>query len=66
MAMLWAFDVEKVVDRSLMSKWIRHAASVRECYDALMDGREQLGDRRRGIENLPRHEDMRGWDETLF
>jgi hypothetical protein len=60
MAVLWAFDVEAVARRSLMSKWIGDKTTVRDCYDAVFDGRQALGDRVRGVENCPRHEEMRG------
>jgi hypothetical protein len=60
MAMLWAFDVETVARRSLIATWIRECRSVADCHAALYRGRSQLGGRLRGVENLPRHEEMRG------
>ena len=60
MAVLWAFDVETVARRSLMSKWISDKTSVRGCYDAVFAGRQALGDRVRGVENCPQHEEIRG------
>ena len=60
MAMLWAFDVERVAERSQIARWIGGSETVLESYIALEKGREELGNNLRGIENLPRHEDMRG------
>lgn len=60
MAVIWAFDVEAVARRSLVAQWIRDCPTVRDCHLALYDGRANLGESRRPIENLPRHEDMRG------
>ncbi len=59
-------DVEKVAARSRMSKWIRNSTSVRECYQAVAEGRRQLGADVREIENLPRQEDMRGEHESIW
>lgn len=59
MAVLWAFDVDKVAERSLIADWIRDCPTVAECYEALESGRRSLGTRLRAVENLPRHEDMR-------
>lgn len=59
MAMLWAFDVEKVAERSLIVRWIRDCASPIECQRALLSGRMELGDGLRGVEDLPRHEEKR-------
>ena len=55
MAMLWAFDVEAVVARSLVSRWIRACGSVLECYDAIARGRAALAHGTRDIEELPSH-----------
>jgi hypothetical protein len=60
MAVLWGFDVEVVARRSLIGGWIRDCRSVPECYAELSKGRVALGARLRGVENIPRHEDMRG------
>lgn len=59
MAVLWAFDVETVVRRSIISDWIRECQTVVECYQALTTGRAQLGQRLRSVEDFPRHEEMR-------
>jgi hypothetical protein len=59
MAVLWAFDVDKVAERSLIADWIRECPTVAECYEALESGRRSLGTRLREVENLPRHEEMR-------
>jgi hypothetical protein len=59
MAVLWAFDVEKVADRSLIAGWIRECQTVADCYEALESGRRSLGTRLRDVENTPRHEDAR-------
>jgi hypothetical protein len=59
MAILWGFDVEKVAQRSLMVNWIRDCGSPMECTMQIYIQRDQLGIRRK-VENLPRHEDMRG------
>jgi hypothetical protein len=59
MAILWAFDVNCVANRSLIAKWISECPSVRECTDAFLAGRQKLGAGMRAVENLPRHEDMR-------
>lgn len=60
MAMFFAFDVEKVVARSHLSRWIRDLDSVPACYRAILAGRERLS--LRPVENLPRHEDLRNPD----
>lgn len=60
MAMLFAFEVEAVARRSLILKWICDCATVPDCHLALLGGRAELGRALRGIENFPRHEDMRG------
>jgi hypothetical protein len=60
MSVFWAFDVDKVAQRSQMSEWIRDTMSVKECYDAVFEGRGTLAGRVRDIENLPRHEEMQG------
>ena len=57
MAMVWGFDVDVVAARSHISGWIRHCETVPACYAAVEAGRQAI--RLRGIENLPRHEDMR-------
>lgn len=59
MAILWAFDVDAVAARSLMSRWIRDQDTVLACYAAVDEGRRSLPGRR-PVEELPRHEDMRG------
>lgn len=58
MAMLWAFDVDKVAERSLMVDWIQGAQTQMECLMQIYIQRDLYG--KREIENLPRHEDMRG------
>lgn len=59
MAMLWGFDVEVVARRSLMSGWIRDQETVSGCHLAVAEGRARLGDRLRGVEELPSHVEMR-------
>jgi hypothetical protein len=59
MAVLWGFDVEAVAQRSLIGRWIRDCRSVRDCYAELKKGRSALGEKLRGVENLPLHEEMR-------
>jgi hypothetical protein len=66
MSMLWAFDVAKVAERSLMSKWIADKESVRDCYDAVFEERERLGKRLRKVESLPRHKDYRCPDSNIW
>jgi hypothetical protein len=60
MAVLWGFDVDMVARRSLIARWIRDCPTVPDCYAALYEGRRQLGARLRDVENVPRHEEMRG------
>jgi len=60
MAVLWGFDVETVATRSLIAGWIRECRTVPECYAALYKGRGSLGAGLRGVEDFPRHEEMRG------
>jgi hypothetical protein len=60
MAMLWGFDVNTVARRSLIANWIRECRTVADCYAALSQGRSDLGEQLRDVENLPRHEEMRG------
>lgn len=60
MALLWAFDVRAVAERSLLAHWIRDCETPRECWLAVAAGRRALGPRRRGVENLPRHEEVDG------
>ncbi|MCK6545616.1 DUF1152 domain-containing protein [Myxococcota bacterium] len=59
MAMLWAFDLDVVARRSLIARWIRDCETPHECHATLAREREALGERRRSVENLPRHEDAR-------
>jgi hypothetical protein len=59
MAMAWGFDVEKVAERSLLSRWIRRCQSVEACHARLREGRAALH-AIRAVENLPRHEEFRG------
>lgn len=59
MAMLWAFDVEAVAQRSLIAKWIRLCPTPMACRLALLEGRRSLLDGAREVEDLPRHLDMR-------
>jgi hypothetical protein len=59
MAVLWAFDVNRVAERSLIAQWIVDCPSVRECNNAFLAARAKLGAGLRDVENLPRHEDMR-------
>ncbi|MBF0368741.1 MAG: DUF1152 domain-containing protein [Magnetococcales bacterium] len=59
MAMLWGFDVDRVAERSLICDWIKGCATIPECQAALWEGRSRLGKGIRGVENLPRHEEMR-------
>jgi hypothetical protein len=60
MTMLWAFDVDRVAERSKIAKWISDCETILDAYVALEKGREELGENLRDVENLPRHEDMRG------
>jgi hypothetical protein len=60
MAVLWGFDVETVARRSLIANWIRECQTVPDCYTAVLQGRAELGAGLRDVENLPRHEEMRG------
>lgn len=57
MAMLWAFDVDAVAERSLIAGWIHGCQTVADCYAAVVAGRQSI--RVRAVENLPRHEDLR-------
>jgi len=61
MAMMFAFDVKVVAERSYISSWIKEEVTVSKCYDALHSGRRALKTegRIKGVENLPTHEDMR-------
>ena len=58
MAVLWGFDVETVARRSLIAGWIRGCETVAACHDAYFAARVAFGAKLRGIENLPRHEEM--------
>lgn len=60
MAMLFGFDVERVVARSLIAGWVRELESVPECYRAILAQRERLT--LRPVEELPRHEALRNPD----
>lgn len=66
MSVLWAFDVPRLAERSLMSAWIRDAPTVMACYAAIEDGRRALGDRLRPVEDLPRHADWRHRGPSMF
>ncbi|MBI5514116.1 MAG: DUF1152 domain-containing protein [Deltaproteobacteria bacterium] len=59
MGMLWAFDVEGVARRSLLSGWIREAETVADCYEAMYKGRALLARGVRPVEDLPRHREAR-------
>ncbi len=60
MAMMFAFDVDKVAERSLMAGWIRDCRSVLDCHLAVERGRRELGDNLRATEELPQHAQWRG------
>lgn len=60
MSMLWGFDVNKVVERSLIAGWIREQTTVAGCYQALDRGRAALQGSLRGVEELPLHDALRG------
>lgn len=62
MAMLWAFDVEKVAARSLMLDWIRDCTRQQEALVQIHLKRHELGIIR-AIENLPCHEEMRSKEQ---
>jgi hypothetical protein len=53
MAMLWAFNVDHVAQRSLISKWIKNCETVQECHDAFNIQRVMLGNKRRSLEFVP-------------
>lgn len=57
MAMLWAFDVTKVAERSSIVKWIADCPTQQMCHLTIYQKRAEMITR--DIENLPRHEDMR-------
>ena len=59
MAILWGFDVETVARRSMLATWIRDCQTVSDCYDALATGRRKIQSQLRGVEDFPRHEEMR-------
>lgn len=59
MAVLWGFEVDAVARRSLIGGWISDCRTVPECYIELHRGRGALGSKLRGVENIPRHEEMR-------
>lgn len=59
MALLWAFDIDAVAERSLISHWIRSSQTLHECYEAVIAGRAGLESQLRDIEDFPRHEEMR-------
>jgi hypothetical protein len=59
MSMLWAFEVREVAKRSLITGWIREQSTVLGCHAALEEGRLALGEALRGVEELPRHVEMR-------
>ena len=60
MAMLWGFDIEIVARRSQIAQWIRDCKTVSDCHTVLQVRRRALGENLRKVENLPRHEEMRG------
>lgn len=59
MTVLWAFDVSKVAERSMIADWIRDCPTPGDCYLTLHESRKAHRHSIRGAENLPRHEDMR-------
>lgn len=59
MAMLWAFDVNKVAERSLMSSWIRELPSHLLCQATIEEKRGKLKEGIRPVEELPRHIEFR-------
>jgi hypothetical protein len=60
MAMLFSFDVQAVAKRSRIVAWIRSCSTVDDCHIAILKGRAELGTALRPVENLPRHEQLRG------
>ena len=59
MAVLWAFDVDRVARRSHIARWIVDCPTVSECTDAFLAARDRARAAIRDVENFPRHEDMR-------
>lgn len=57
MSMLWAFDVIKVAERSMMVDWIADCTTPHDCLIAIIQ--QRTASRVRPVENLPRHETMR-------
>lgn len=51
MSTLWAFDVKKVAERSLMAEWIREQATPIECHHAIFTKRSKIDIR--DVEDLP-------------
>lgn len=59
MPVIWGFEPARVVERSLMSGWLRDQHTVAGCHAALAAGRAALGDRVRDVEDTPRHHELR-------
>eukprot|EP01126_Amoeba_proteus_P032639 TRINITY_DN3183_c0_g1_i9.p1 TRINITY_DN3183_c0_g1~~TRINITY_DN3183_c0_g1_i9.p1 ORF type:complete len:210 (+),score=35.39 TRINITY_DN3183_c0_g1_i9:581-1210(+) len=57
MSILFAFDVEKVVSRSLISGWIGNCTDVQSCHSSLSSARKSIT--KRPVENIPPHEQLR-------
>jgi len=62
MGMLWAFDPVVVANRSLISKWIKDAATLKEMFERFTVGRSDLKKQKkiREVENFPSHQLMCG------
>lgn len=57
MAVLWAFDINAVDQRSQLTGWLRQQEDLSEYIVTLFSEREKIS--LHDVENLPRHEDMR-------
>ena len=56
MAMIWAFDVDKVAERSWIVDWIKEGDTVTDMHYLLSQGRSKV--KIRDIQNFP---PQRGW-----
>lgn len=64
MAMIWAFEINTVAERSLISKWVKDGTSTKDNWRSVIVGRKNCSIRE--IENLPLHQDLFDENNNLF
>lgn len=66
MSVLWAFNIDTVVKRSLIPNAIRNMTTVPEIWQSITDMRKGISENIFAVENFPRHEEMRRPEQFNF